>query len=1035
MKIASALLLLVAYSLSASAADPPKTATRSIHLNSHNFTLPEGFTIEQIAGPPLVDRPIVADFDEQGRLYIADSSGSNEKVEVQLAKEPHRIVRLEDSDGDGRFDKSIVFADKMMFPEGTMWYKGSLYVAAPPSIWKLTDTNDDGVVDERVEWFAGKTLTGCANDLHGPYLGRDGRIYWAKGAFAKQTYERPGKPPFVTRASHIFRARPDGSDIEAVMTGGMDNPVDVVFTPKGERIFSCTFLQNPGGGRRDGLIHAVYGGIYGKDHDVIRDHVWTSPDLMPVLSHLGPAAPCGLALAESNSLGDDYQHNLYTALFNLRKITRHVLEPDGATYRTRDEDFVVSDNLDFHPTDVLEDADGSILVVDTGGWYKLCCPTSQLDKPDVLGAIYRVRRENPTSVDDPRGRKLNWSKLSAGELASLLGDDRPAVQRRAIETLVDRGNESTEELDQTLSHSASAMARRNVVWTATQIAAASEVARKAFADRDPTVRQAAAHAAAARGDRQAVGPLIKMLTEEAPHSRRVAAEALGRIGDRAAIAALLACLAEPCDRVLEHSLTYALFELAETEPLAAALASDNLRVRRAALVALDQMKSPRLQAAAVLAELEAGDEPLRKTAWWIAGRHPEWGEDLAGLLRGKLLGETNSERRESFVRHAADLAKSPSVQRLLADLVADAKIPDIAVESALSAMAAARLKDLPEGWLDALVARTRQRGSTIDETLACIRRLTIPPAKAGALSAELVAVANDESLARKFRVMAVAASPAKVGKVTPATFDRIVASLAPEQPAEDRIDAAAALSRLSLDKPQLLQVCSAVQQAGPLELDRLLPVFAKVSDDEIGTALLTALTANPARDNLRADTLRPAVEKFGETVRQSAERLLAEINKDYEQQRAELEQLLARLKPGDIRRGQAVFHHTKTACFACHAIGYVGGRTGPDLTAIGKVRSDRDLLESILFPNISLVRSYESVTVITKDGLSHNGLIQSETADQIVLATGPNQEVRLARADIEEQQPSRTSIMPAGLDKQLNEQELADLLAFLKSRK
>jgi putative heme-binding domain-containing protein len=726
---------------------------------------------------------------------------------------------------------------------------------------------------------------------------------------------------------------------------------------------------------------------------------------------------------------------LFTANFNLHKITRHVLEPDGATYRTRDEDFVVSDNIDFHPTDVLEDADGTLLVVNTGGWYKLCCPTSQLDKPDVLGAIYRVRREQATSADDPRGRKLNWSKLSVAELASLLGDDRPAVQRRAIETLVDRGEQSLSALDQLLSNSPSPAARRNVVWTATRIGAAGEVARKAFADRDPTVRQAAAHAAAARGDRQAVEPLIKMLDEQAPHSRRVAAEALGRIGDRAAVPALLACLAKPSDHVLEHSLTYALIELADAQPLVKALAGDNARVRRAALVALDQMKSPQLPAAAVIAELEAGDESLRNTAWWIAGRHSEWGEQLSSLLRDKLLNETNQQKREAFVRHAADLARSPAVQRLLADFVSDATTPDIAVESALSAMAAARLKDLPDSWLGALEKRTHERGSTIDETLACIQWLAIPANRAGNLSTELTAVANDESLARKLRVLAIAAAPSKLADISAGTFEKVIASLAPEQPTEERIDAATALSRLSLDKPHLLQVCNAVRQAGPLELDRLLPVFAKTSDDEIGLALIAALAANPARDNLRADTLRPAVEKCGDTVRQAAERFLADINKGYEQQRAELEQLISRLKPGDVRRGQAVFHNTKNACFTCHAIGYVGGRTGPDLTAIGKIRSDRDLLESILFPSLSLVRSYEPVTVITKDGISHNGLIQSETADQIVLVTGPNQEVRLARADVEDQQPSKTSIMPAGLDKQLSEQELADLLAFLKSRK
>src|SRR5206468_2005771 len=111
---------------------------------------------------------------------------------------------------------------------------------------------------------------------------------------------------------------------------------------------------NPAGGKRDGLIHAVYGGVYGKDHSVVYDHKWTAPTLMPNLTHLGPAAACGLARYESAAFGVEYQDNLFAASFNLRKITRHVLIPDGATFRTRDEDFLVSDNFDFHPTDVIE---------------------------------------------------------------------------------------------------------------------------------------------------------------------------------------------------------------------------------------------------------------------------------------------------------------------------------------------------------------------------------------------------------------------------------------------------------------------------------------------------------------------------------------------------------------------------------------------------------------------------------------------------------------------------------------------------------
>ena len=321
LRLALTTLVLLATAPVALSDERPTVATHEVRLNGHVFTLPVGFEIEQVAGSPLVNRPIVASFDEEGRLYVADSSGSNEKVEIQLEKKPHRIVRLVDLRGNGRFDKSTVFAERMMFPEGVLWLAGSVYVAAPPSIWKLTDTQGNGVADRRTEWFKGKTLTGCANDLHGPYLGRDGWIYWCKGAFAKQTYEREGKKQLVTSAAHIFRSRPDGSGLEPVMTGGMDNPVAVVFTPGGERIFCTTFFQHPAGGRRDGLIHAIYGGIYGKDHGPIYEHPWTGPELMPVLTHLGPAAPAGLMYYESHVFGTEYQGNLFTALFNMHKIT------------------------------------------------------------------------------------------------------------------------------------------------------------------------------------------------------------------------------------------------------------------------------------------------------------------------------------------------------------------------------------------------------------------------------------------------------------------------------------------------------------------------------------------------------------------------------------------------------------------------------------------------------------------------------------------------------------------------------------------
>ena len=138
---------------------------------------------------------------------------------------------------------------------------------------------------------------------------------------------------------------------------------------------------------------------------------------------------------------------------------------------------------------------------------------------------------------------------------------------------------------------------------------------------------------------------------------------------------------------------------------------------------------------------------------------------------------------------------------------------------------------------------------------------------------------------------------------------------------------------------------------------------------------------------------------------------------------------------GDIRRGQAVFNNQKHSCIVCHTIGYVGGKFGPDLTRIGGIRSERDLLESILFPSASFVRSYEPLNVTTKDGRQFNGIIKKDSPDEMILILAADKEQRISREDIDEVRPGKVSIMPAGLDKQLTVQELADLVAFLRGCK
>jgi putative membrane-bound dehydrogenase-like protein len=1001
-----------------------------------SLSVPAGFVVERVAGPPLVNRPIVADFDDEGRLYVADSSGSNDKVDKQLEDRPHRIVRLEDTDGDGRFDKSVVFADRMMFPEGTMWLDGSLYVAAPPSIWKLTDTDGDGVADQREEWFQGKTLTGCANDLHGPYLGPDGWIYWTKGAFAEQTYERPGRAPLVTHASHILRRKPGDPAIDIVMTGGMDNPVDVAFTSSGERILTSTFVEQPQLGRRDGIIHAIYGGLYGKVHAVIDGHPRTG-DLMPILSQLGPAVPAGLTRYASRAFGEEYRDNFFAAMFNMRKVTRHVLSPSGATFTIRDSDFLISDDRDFHPTDVIEDADGSLLVVDTGAWYKLCCPTSQLAKPDVLGAIYRVRRTNAARVEDPRGVTLPWKRMTPSGLAALLSDARPAVQNRAVRELAARAGEALPALTDAVRTNGSADARRNAVWALTRIDGiqARGASRIAIQDADESVKHAAIHGAGLLRDGGAVADLRAVLKSGVPSIQRVAAEALGRIGDPAAVRDLITLAAAPLDRVLDHSVTYALIEINHPESTASGLQAPASRSRRAALIALDQMDRRTLQAASVVPLLDSSDVVSKETAWWVAGHHPDWGNALAEFFASHL-ARANAVEYDELQQQLVQFGENAAIQRLIGEMVSRAsrKPERLAALGVMSTVARTRVKTFPPAWIAPLetVFGTNDNDA-LAAAVAVARSIPVPKDAQAPLHSALVRVARDGARPLDIRLQAVAAAqdPALASQAD--IFELLKSGLAPERAIGVRATAAAILEKSALDRAQLMSLATSLQTAGPLELPRLIRAYATTNEEPVGAVMIQALNRATNRSSVRAEVLRPVLSKYPESVRKAGETLLESLSLDIANQIRRLETLLPTLQGGDVTRGQAIFNGPKVACYSCHAIGYMGGLTGPDLTRIGQVRSERDLLEAILYPSASFARGYEPMVVRTRTGQVHSGILRNnDLPDEVVLASDRD-ETRIPRRDIVDMQPGTVSLMPQGLTDQLTRQELADLLAFLKA--
>ena len=1050
-----------------------------VEIDGYRFTLPDGFTLQRVVDPQLVPRPVSASVDDQGRLFVTDSSGSNLPPSEQLKNPDHRILCLEDSTGDGIYDQVTVFAERVMFPQGCLWLDDWVYVAAPPALWRFRDSTGDGVADKREIWWDGTTLTGCANDLHGPYLGPDGYIYWTKGAFAEQHHDRPGQSPIQDRAAHIYRARRDGSGLEIIMSGGMDNPVGVTFTPDGEVLFTSTFIDFSEPGNRDGLAHATPGGVFGKPNDVIEDRrvPRTLPGLLKPFVQYGAGAPSGLHRYEGTALGVGYQNNVFATLFNLRKVTRHQLKPSGGSFASEDTDFLVCDHVDFHPTDVLEDADGSLLVVDTGGWYKLCCPSSQLAKKDVLGGIYRVRRAGSVGEPNPIGNELEWSEASIEDWVNRLRDKRPWVRHRARQMFrdlsEDRHAEAAAKLGRVLNETSLdpdiEAWKQQALWTLSELQ--SEEALRwmrvgLMRDSNTSIASVAARALArwpkAAMDAEALSKTLvsKLQDSESadPHLARALLEALHHFGQPTDLAALIQSsdlyptLAE--DPYLEHAWTWAMIGIGDSVQLKERLLDPRSKPihQRMALMAL----------AALPGALKPLDLPgylhhpfvgVQSAAEFVIRRHPEWAEPLALWLKDTLFPVTLSQTETKVSLRDPDMSLSLSTQERLLTQVGRsgsgqvllgklALQPGVATgqrQAALKVMKELSGRNPPELWRHAVETLMQETAASPnpDEPLllAILDTATAVPPSDQVLKILTKWILDENRSERLRRQSLRVLSTLTDSAVSDSVMQFALEGLAPHQHPDYRRQAAAFLTSAPLSGGQKRMLAQTIGEVSPLELVQLLGAFEPGGDEALGATLLTSLESKGTGQGLSPVQTRQIFARFPESVRARAEDWIRSVHIDLDRQSAHLdgiEQELA-LYPGDIRRGQEVFLSSETACFSCHRMGYQGGDFGPDLTAIGQARSERDLLESIVYPSASFVRSYEPVLIELTTGDTVGGILKSQNAQEVVLHTGPGQLQRIGMTDVIEVQPGTLSLMPGGLDAQLTRQQLADLIAFLKN--
>ena len=993
---------------------------------------PPGFTIESAVDPELITYPMMASFDGQGRLFVFESDGSSPATDL-MAKEPAYHIRLlEDTDGDGKFDKSKIFADSLTYPKGGVFYKGSLYVSSSPDLLRLTDTDGDGVADKREVILTGWVLNANGALLGGPFMGPDGWFYLTDARRGFDITTKEGQN-LKGGSARIWRCRPDGSELESMAGGGFDNSIEIAFMPSGETVGTMTYFVNPEGGMRDALMHWVEGGVYPKFGPVIeQDKFKLSGDLMPVMTKMARVAPSGLMRYRGSALGKEYTGNIFSAEFNTGRIMRHKVTEDGASYKTVDEPFLTSTVQDIHLTDVLEDADGSMLVLNTGGWFILGCPLSRVAKTDIKGGIYRIRKIGAATVSDPWGKKLNLKSMSAQTLAASIKDPRLAVHDQVIENLVEKGESAVLPIKSTLIRSENEEIRAAGIFALYRIGTPNAMAAVRLGLNDPskTVRTSAARVIGLAKDKASLTKLMELVQKDKPSVRRQAATALGQIGDKRAVPALLNSAATNTDRFVDHAIIHSLTILKDSPSLLTALKNPSPAVKRSALIALDQMDGSVLTKENLVPFLTSKDAELQKAGIWVATHHPEWSDVVIDFLKDRL---SNSELSGSEMTTVRNLMITFSNQKLLQQFVGD----QLGVQGAsqakqslmLDVITHSSVKEMPAAWLQQLSALLENGSVEIKSQILGL----IEARGVKALNGQLNKIVQSPSTSPDFKLKALSSKLLSEPKLSDNEFNMVFAFLNPGHESPVRQMAARLLAKAKLSDAQLISL--AKEQIGLTDvflLPSLVGAFDGNKSPEVGEALVAALGKSADRlDNLSEQDLESLFSKYPQKIKTSAEPLMATLNKRNAARLTELKAVEAGLGRGDVALGAKIFFG-KAICSSCHAVANKGGKFGPDLTNIGDIRSSHDILEAILYPSASFAREHETSKVVTKS-LTYTGIIKEQFPEAITVEVGPGVIVRVQRSEITGIEPLGISMMPPGLDKQLTSEELSDLMAYLNS--
>ena len=950
---------------------PPSPMTPAAEQKTFVLADPR-LVVELVASEPELASPVAMAWDPDARLFVA------EMRDYPKGTGKGTVRMLEDRDGDGRYERSTLFADQLPFPNSVLPWNGGVLVTAAPDIWFLKDLDGDGRADERRVLLTGFGQGNQQLRVNGLFWGHDNWIYGANGRsdgqvrWSEAEVARGAPGSMVSLRGHDFRFRPDTHQFETLAGRSQFGHCE---DDAGRRFLSWNTIP---------IRHAVFPESYLArqpalaGQEVLVDVFPAEDDKrvfqispLPRIFNEEPAgyfnASCGLTILRAGGLGPAYRGNAFTCEPLRNLVHRRVLNPTGPTFVAEraesDKEFLASKDPWFHPVNLATGPDGALYVADFyRQWVEhpdFVHDKSQIDKFDWRtgaehGRIWRIREPS----DRP---KTPQPKLSKANLPGLL---------------------------QSLSH-------ENAWWRMT---AQQLIVERRYPDASPALRVLARQASKAPARLHALWSL----------------EGLGSLTG----STILEALEDEQPAIREHAVRVSeSIVRADTEPDKTGI-SGSIRTALC-LRANDVDARVRLRLALTLGSW-SGNEQLRAL---VALARNDATNSWHALAIASSSGAHPALLLEEFTKKGSDKFTEPEMGFLdqLAVLVGGRESASALHNCA--AGAAALPGDVQAAIMAGLSEGLRKAG----------RPLIDPSNESPAHSSDLVSAmqpfvraagdqARNSGISRATRLRWIRF----LGEIRPSSVvDTMLSLLRPGNEVEIQLQALSSL--LSLSDASVAGALVSRWDQWPRNVRKRIVTVAPRNND-LASALLTGLEGG-AIQLLEIDPAsRQAFLNVNDVgLRTRASKALSNLNS------SDRETVLRSFQPslalsGEVHHGATLFANS---CLPCHTIQDRGGRVGPDLTGVG-THTKESLLIDILDPSRQAQPDFLAYNLTTLSGESFNALVEDETSDAVTLRMVGVPDTVIPRSKIKELKASGKSLMPEGLEQGLSQQDMADLVEFLR---